>query len=156
MIPESLRKQRYKEYLIDQQKDWEDDPLYVFDEWVAYGNGAQAGVELAQKGLYHPDKCDVVFAVLEFNVYAIYTVLAAQKMDRDYDSRQLTEFLAWNLRRSIALYRAGYRLDPYNWDNNAYNRHLCSSSAAAELRRFLRRLYGEPWCEEVMGFTGVD
>ena len=48
VIPESLRGSRYQLYCIDQQKYFEDHPLYLFDEWVAYTNGVHAGVELVQ------------------------------------------------------------------------------------------------------------
>jgi hypothetical protein len=156
LVPEPLRLGRFKLYLVGQQKDWENEPLYLFDEWVAYVNGAQAGIEMAQKGLYAADKNDAVFALLELNVYAIYTVLATERHDRTYNRTPLTEFLAWNLKRSMALYHAGSRLGLFNWDGHQHFRRLQTGGEAAELRRFLRRLYGERWCREVMGFASAD
>jgi hypothetical protein len=152
LVPERLRKVRYKSYLVKQQKDWDDEPLYVFDEWVAYCNGAKAGIELAEDGKYKPERNDSVWALLEFNVYAVYTVRAARKHDPGYDGRQLDEFLAWNLRRSMYLYRIGSRLDPFNWDDDEYYRFLRTDRSATEMRRFLRDLYGAAWCRRVMGW----
>jgi hypothetical protein len=156
LVPDPLRLGRFKLYLVRQQKDWENEPLYVFDEWVAYGNGARAGIEMAQKGLYATDKNDAVFALLELNVYAVYTALAVEKHDRGYDRTPLTEFLAWNLKRSMALYHAGSRLGPFDWDNHQYYRRLQTGAEAAEVRRCLRRWYGERWCREVMGFAARE
>jgi hypothetical protein len=139
LVPDPLRLGRFKLYLVRQQKDWENEPLYLFDEWVAYGNGAQAGIEMAQKGLYAADKNDAVFALLELNVYAIYTVLAAEKHDRGYDRAPLTEFLAWNLKRSMALYHAGSRLGPFNWDDHQYYRRLQTGGDVAVPPSVVRR-----------------
>lgn len=151
LVPEALRRQRYKTYLVAQQKHWEAEPLYLFDEWVAYGNGARVALEAARPDGGMRERSDAVFAVLELGVYAAYTALAARKLDPAYDSRQLTEFLAWNLRRSMALYRQGYRLESYNWDGHAYLRQLRTSPEAAGLRQFLQQHYGLAWYEDVLG-----
>lgn len=46
LIPNNLRGSRYQLYLISQQKDWNSYPLYLFDEWVAYTNGAITGLQV--------------------------------------------------------------------------------------------------------------
>jgi hypothetical protein len=49
-VPNSLRKSRYQLYLVNQTGSWNADPIYLFDEWVAYVNGSEVGVEISQKG----------------------------------------------------------------------------------------------------------
>lgn len=44
-IPQWLRDSTYKSYLINQQRYWNNEPLYVVDEWSAYYNGSVYGLE---------------------------------------------------------------------------------------------------------------
>lgn len=44
-IPQNLRGKVYKMYLIDQQRYWNNEPLYVLDELSAYCNGSQVGID---------------------------------------------------------------------------------------------------------------
>lgn len=46
-IPSNFRGSRYQLYLVQQRKDWNNDPLYLFDEFSAYINGAQTGLEIS-------------------------------------------------------------------------------------------------------------
>ena len=48
-VPLRLRGTRYQLYLVSQQHDWGGDPLYVWDEWVAYDNGTTTGIEEARR-----------------------------------------------------------------------------------------------------------
>uniref|UniRef100_UPI0011247D32 hypothetical protein n=1 Tax=Nitrospira cf. moscoviensis SBR1015 TaxID=96242 RepID=UPI0011247D32 len=72
-LPAGLRRGRFQLYLVDQVQRhpwWEVAPVKaVFDEWVAYTNGATAGLELIRggKSLAQDDR---YFACLEFSVYA--------------------------------------------------------------------------------------
>ena len=153
MVPAKMRQDRFQLYLVQQRKYFENEPVYLFDEWVAYCNGAECGNELAAKNLRQlSGKNDEVFAVLEFGVYASYVAIAQKKYDPEYDNKQLLEFLAWNLERSMKLYREGYKHDNFNWDNNKYLEFLKSSQDAAEWRSFLIEAYGSDWTKEVFGF----
>lgn len=44
-IPESIRGQVFNLYLIDQQRHWNETPLYVCEEMVCYAVGSLAGLE---------------------------------------------------------------------------------------------------------------
>ncbi len=50
-VPSVLRGSRYNLYVAGSSA-WNDRPLYIFDEWVSYNNGAAVGVDMAQKGLW--------------------------------------------------------------------------------------------------------
>ena len=54
----------YNLYLIQQQGGWNNNPLYVLDEWVAYINGSHTGVEL------NLNRGESLEYALEFNFYA--------------------------------------------------------------------------------------
>lgn len=153
LIPKSMRKTRYELYLIDQAKrSWNTVPLYLWDEWVAYCNGAEVSVELINKGTYNPPHNDSCWGVLEFSVYATYTAIAQKKLDPNYDNKQMMEFLAFNLERSMEIYKAGQKLELLNWDRDVYLNHLQTSNDAAEFRKFLIDNYGEGWTQKVFNF----
>jgi len=44
-VPPKLRGSRYKLYLIDQQKHWNKEPLYILDEWNAYVLGGMCAID---------------------------------------------------------------------------------------------------------------
>src|SRR5438876_9267332 len=117
LIPASLRGSRYQLYCIDQQKYFEDHPLYLFDEWVAYTNGAHAGVELAEKKQLDMPRNDALIGPMEFSIYALAVAAAAQKHDPEYlrQNQQFREFLAHELRRSLRIYKKGIKLEQFRW-----------------------------------------
>jgi hypothetical protein len=152
IIPTSLQKTRYNLYLKKQQGDWNNEPVYLWDEWVAYCNGAECGIELVSKGIYRPNKNDSCWGILEFNVYAAYVVMAQEKHDPGYDNKHMLEFLAWNMERGMRLYHESQQFPVYNWDNNQYLTHLQTSTDAREFREFVKKNYGDDWSKEVFGF----
>jgi hypothetical protein len=143
VIPESLRGSRYQLYCIDQQKYFEDHPLYLFDEWVAYTNGASAGVELTEKKQLDMPRNDALIGPMEFSIYALGVAAAIQKHDPDYlrENRQFRGFLAHELRRSIGIYRRGMRLEQFRWERRL-ERNLLKEDNSQEMRQMVQRLYG--------------
>jgi len=144
VIPESLRGSRYQLYCIDQQKYFEDHPLYLFDEWVAYTNGASAGVELTEKKQLDMPRNDALVGPMEFSIYALGVAAAIQKHDPDYlrENRQFRGFLAHELRRSIGIYRRGMRLEQFRWERRL-ERNLLKQDDSQEMRQMVQRLYGD-------------
>jgi hypothetical protein len=153
LIPASLRGSRYQLYCIDQQKYFEDHPLYLFDEWVAYTNGAHAGVELAEKKQLDMPRNDALIGPLEFSIYALGLAAAIEKYDPDYltQNNQFREFLAHELRRATDIYRRGMKLDQFHWEQKLEH-NLLQQDDSQELREIVRRVYGEELkLEEMLG-----
>ncbi len=144
LIPASLRGSRYQLYCIDQQKYFEDHPLYLFDEWVAYTNGAHAGVELAEKKQLDLPRNDALIGPMEFSIYALAVAAAVQKHDPEYlrQNKQFREFLAHELRRSLRIYKKGMKLEQFRWEREL-ERNLLEEDDAAEIRQIVKRLYGK-------------
>ncbi len=76
-VPASLRGSRYALYITGQVA-WDDTPLYIWDEWNAYVNGAEVGVDMATSGLWTRGWRDAVMGPIEFNVYALATAMAVK------------------------------------------------------------------------------
>jgi hypothetical protein len=62
-VPQSLRGEVYNLYLIQMQQWWNNQPSFVFDEWVAYTNGAEA-----RRRLGIPDREETLRYASEFIV----------------------------------------------------------------------------------------
>ena len=73
-IPQAARGPNYSLYLVQAQRDWNNQPTYVLDEWSAYRNGAICGKETGvreQDSLNHK---------LEFDKYAEALVRLAPEL----------------------------------------------------------------------------
>jgi hypothetical protein len=149
-----LRGPRYQLYL-EQQIAWDDSPLYIFDEWNAYVNGAAVGVGQVEAGLYDGQWTDAVMGPLEFTVYALATASAIKAKDPSYynSNMQFRCFTAFNIKRAMKLYETGHLMNEFSWQmQEQYAITLRSSAAAEPLRVVARELWGAEWTMTVLGF----
>lgn len=97
-VPGDLRGGGCSLYLQQQQRDWNDQPTYVLDEWTAYTNGAIVGFDIGR-----PEWMELERAI-EFGGYATALLLAVEDLDPDYaDKDALAEFVGWQLSRVCLL-----------------------------------------------------
>jgi len=156
-VPPSLRGSRYDHYLAG-KPGWDARPLYVWDEWNAYVNGAAVAIERYELGLeLHPEnqRSDRVHAALEFTVYATALMLAVAQRDSGAFARdpQLAAFFAFNAERAMQVWNRGAGLPPFRWDDGPRLIGALRGSADAEaLRAQVRALYGPAWTQRVFGF----
>jgi len=135
LVPPSLRGEVYDLYLVQMRGYWNEQPSYVFDEWTAYTNGADARQQLGIQ-----DRRETVRYALEFCVYAVCVPLAAESGDL-----QLRAFIRWQIERAVKLYKAsGIRSD--------YLNGLQTEPDASELRSFMRDYFGAQWTQRVLEF----
>ncbi len=107
-IPEAFRFSRFKTY-IEGQREWDNQPLYIFDEWSAYCAGAACAIK---------DNCgapgsDIIFGPVEFIAYGT-AMLVAVKAKTGSINNQLAQFTKWMIDRSFDLYEKGR--DRYGWE----------------------------------------
>lgn len=153
-IPASLRGPRYQLYLV-QQTAWDDTPLYIFDEWNSYVNGAEVAIDQVKSGLYNDGWTDAVLGPLEFTAYAIATAKAVSELDPTYfaSNLQFKRFTAWNIKRAMALYEQGRVMTEFMYaDQEAYAVKLRTGAEADALRQFARTTWGASWCQTTLGF----
>lgn len=136
-IPQSLRFSRYSTY-VSGQSEWDGQPLYLWDEWTAYLNGAITGIDLdARKELSRDEYgSDWVFAPLEFVTYGVAVLMAADKHDHLDDL--IIKFSRFILRRSFNTYFNGKTVFPWQGLDDLYTK-LKSGSEAASLRSFMQQ-----------------
>ena len=170
-IPVSLRGPSYNLYLVQQAGGWNNRPLYLFDEWVAYTNGSEGGRELNYEGWYYE-----LLQAHNFNVYCICLAKLVSEKCPYYNDNQFRAFLKWNIERTFRLtekfdnkqkvtkevedsVKIDYRIegewgsdsDPVN-SALSYVKKVRESSDAEELRAFARKYFGKEWCKKVYGF----
>jgi hypothetical protein len=141
LVPQSLRGGVYRLYMVSQAAQWNDTPLYVFDEWVAYGNGAAVREDLKIES-----RQETVQYMLEFNNYSLAVAMACKTEDAQFKS-----FLKWNLERSMELYKSNLSIGDLS-KSTAYLENTRTSNDASELREFARNYLGRDWCKKVLGY----
>lgn len=146
-IPRNLRAGRFSLYLIG-QIEWDREPLYIFDEWVAYVNGGAVSVEDAERGRKHA-WTDAVMGSLEFSIYSVAVAMAVADRDPTYweNNEQFRKFLIWHLRRSKELFYNGRSHFP--WDKqDRLLANLRNDPQAAAMREFIQKHLDNVWLEE--------
>lgn len=133
-VPASLRGPVYRLYLIGGQQYWQGEPSYVFDEWVAYANGAQARRRLGIR-----DRAETVDYMLEFVPYAICVAKASRSADP-----QTRAFIAWHIERCLAEANGTGRRDTLD--------RFRTAPDAEALRQFTRVYLGTEWTRKHLGF----
>jgi hypothetical protein len=152
-VPQSLRGFRYGTYITGQTA-WDDTPLYVWDEWNAYVNGAEVGVNRVKEGLWKEGWRDQS-GNLEFVVYAMALAQAVADKDPGYFStyKQFREFLMWNTERAMALFHEHQNMPEFtSSDVGAYHQTFKTSADAEALRKFIRDTFGASWTMQILGF----
>ena len=156
-VPQSLRGSRYALYMAGSAA-WDDTPTYIWDEWNAYVNGSAVGVDMVENGHWRRGWRDGVAGTLEFTVYAIALAMALEAREPDYlrSNTQFREYLAWNVRRGMDLYRRGAVMEAFTWDTqDAYWAAMKAAPDAEDFRAFCRRFFGAAWADAVIFGDGI-
>ncbi len=135
LVPVSLRGDVYNLYLLQSRRWWENEPSYIFDEFAAYTNGAEARISLRIQA-----RQETVRYMLELSVYSTCVPWSAKSGDP-----QMRNFIMWQIERSMKLHRAfGIR--------STYLDRLRKSADATELRVYMRDYFGLEFTRNVLGF----
>lgn len=137
-IPRSFRGEVYQTYLVNQRKDWDQDVLYLLDEFSAYNAGTEIYREL---GIV--DRESTIWQSFEFINYSLFLLKLVKENRPDYEDTQLRLFIKWNVERCMRLYRGEAGAEKYL---NLLRNH----PEGKELRDFVKKYYGEPWYEKVI------
>jgi hypothetical protein len=146
-VPNGLRGDRYATYVTG-QTEWDDSPLYLYDEWNAYTNGGRVCVEQVKAGTYKDGWTDGVMGLLEFSVYAVATVMAIDKFDSGYYNRvpEFMKYTRWALEEAYQTYSEGSVMTEFKWDKqDQYFATLTNGSTAGDIRAVLSQRFGKVW-----------
>lgn len=148
-VPTKLCGMAYQLYLVDQRKYWNDQPLYVLDEWSAYLNGLQTAMDVGG-GDGQPSDC---VQALEFMAYSL-VMLQTVKKKSDYsldNFLELRNFVAWQCERTMQLLKKAEKTKVFSSDVPAYLDKLLNTQA---LMDFVILYFGQSWYSAV--FQGEE
>jgi len=129
LVPPSLRGDIYQLYLVSQQRYWNKQPSYLFNEFVSYINSA-----VARQRLGIQTQGETQYA-MEFIVYSTCVVQAAYANGEA--DRNTRDFLMSQIERIL----------PLTNDRNYLLR--LQNNDATELRIFMQRYYGIEWTKKL-------
>lgn len=97
-IPTSFRGHAYKYNLESwHTKDWENQPLYVIDEWIAYTNGCMYFDEQKELGKWSVAPTHAIDLT-------VFSFALLKSLPKDYEYKdELTDFIRWNTKRVLKL-----------------------------------------------------
>ena len=148
-VPQSLRGYRFPLYLQG-QREWDDTPLYIYDEWNAYVLGGKCCVDDYQNNRYRGGNVDGVSGCLEFSIYSTAVCMAVKELDPIYweNNKQFRDFTIWNLRESYKTFMLGRTMDKFKWDKqDVMLNALLTSPDAEPMRKFLQENLAGVWLD---------
>jgi hypothetical protein len=135
-IPDNLRASRFATYITG-AREWENQPLYVWDEWNAYIASAETAIDDNKHNKDSGKGADVLFGPLEFNVYATAIMMAAKEMDSP-GFEKIKPFFLYNLKRSFNTYFAGKSM----LDFTGLQEYFEKFKSSADISNFLKNEIG--------------
>jgi hypothetical protein len=116
-VPKELQGISFEQYVVG-MTEWNDSPLYLYDEWCAYINGGKAAVDLVEKHLYKDGWTNAVSNPLEFSVYACAILLAINQTDSNYlyNEPNYLSYTYFSLTNSYDVYMRGSVMTEFKWD----------------------------------------
>lgn len=133
-VPPTLRGSRYELYLVQQQRHWNEEPLYILEEWHCYTLGAMTAVDdvLNNRPLI---RTDAVSGTLEFRVYGAALAMAIKERCPDYwrYNAQFRRFLCWQIENSEKSFGIGRSVSEFQSINQ--ERFLTKYEGSSDGRR---------------------
>jgi len=112
-VPGAFRGSTYNLYLVQQQQYWNQEPLYIFDEWACYLLGSQVALDMAQMGRPPPNESLTFENSVRFAAYGQTLLRLVRSRQADYRDLEkleaLTEWMAartWDVLDRSAKYPA--------------------------------------------------
>lgn len=149
-LPKNLCSYRYKTY-VEGQQSWNDQPLYIMDEAIAYWNEGVLAVEDIQKGI-HKQESDLISGCVDFSIYSMALAMAIEKGDPDYwnTNTQYRNFLLWYLKGAEETYKIGSTMKDLNKfeEQKKLVNALRTAPEAAPMRDFINKYLDGVWLKD--------
>ena len=138
-IPSNVRGYRYSTYVTG-ATEWDNQPLYLVDEWSAYINGAMVGIDDVNNNRYTDGWTDGVSGCLELSLYCVALSMAIEEYDKEYwnNNVHFKSFMKWNLQRAYNTYMIGKDYPEFKCDKQEeFFRRFQESPSTKEMRDFI-------------------
>lgn len=145
IVPRSQRANTtYNLYLVQASQNWNNQPLYILDEWVAYSNGGEVGNYLLSQNKGGEQAAHQWACCLEFFPYIMALAMQIERKQPDYPGKDLKEFLQWNWHRVTSGCNINDSLQPESVGRRSeiMNNYLTAADNI-ELRNFAKQYFSE-------------
>lgn len=145
-VPPSLRKSRYETY-VSGQTAWDDQPLYLVDEWNAYINGTLVAIDDKENGVYDGnERSDEAVGPVEMGVYCVALGMAVEKHDPEYwhGEPEFKSFLQYEWQRAKECFDKAAPLFPWDTQDEII-KSLRTSPDAEAMRQFIKTHLNGVW-----------
>lgn len=117
-VHSQLRGFRFKTYITGQTA-WDNQPLYVLDEWSAYLNGTECAIELASMNDMANKGTDISSGPVEFLMYSMGLVMAVRKLSPKWfdEEPDFMKFCSYQATRAVKLATEANKIFP--WDTTS-------------------------------------
>ena len=142
-VPKNLRGMRYNLYFNDQVKYWNDQPLYIMEEWNCYILGGSCAVKDAELDM-KLERTDAVAGCFEFMIYSTALFMCIKDKDPNYDMEQFKEFFFDLFDRSEIVFNKGRKIPSYKSPtSDKFYEEYTNSSEGKTFKLFLEREYDQ-------------
>lgn len=145
-VPYTLQGSRFKLYLIEQQVYWNNQPLYIFDEFVAYRTSTIVAIEECKKKDIEKggERTDEAFSCLEFSIYGLAVCMAIKQDDPTYweQNKEFRSFVGFMFIEAMKKYREAQEFQHLRWDDEDYWTAV-TSEEGKPFRDLAREITGE-------------
>lgn len=142
-VPYALRGATWDLYMVQGRQQYENQPLNICDEWVAYTNGTEVGLDLKL------DRSESAMYMLEAMVNAFGLAAAIDDQNQAYDDAQFKAFVVWNANRNMQLIKRCKSVPGmHSQKQDAYLKLLMAST---QFTNFLKRYFGTDLINTISG-----
>lgn len=145
-IPRSVRSNKFDLY-IEGSPEWENQPLYIIDEWVAYTISGMSAVEDHYNNKLYEWR-DSIFGTLELSIYSIALCMTIEKYDPEYwkNNTNFKKWMYWWLLGCENTYNAGKDLKYLKWDKqDQLLEKLRTNPDTTNMRNFIIKNFNGVW-----------
>ena len=138
-VPEELRSYRWNLYFVQQLSNWDDQPTYILDEWIAYILGSKCAVNDHELGI-KTHRSDAVSGCLDFSIYAVAFAMAVKEHDPNYwkNHPEFKETIKYHLIQAEQTLGAGLDISAFNSEKqDALYNNLLHHINGEDMRKFL-------------------
>ena len=138
-VPEELRSYRWNLYFVQQLPNWDDQPTYILDEWIAYILGSKCAVNDHELGI-NTHRSDAISGCLDFSIYAVAFAMAVKEHDPNYwmNHPEFKETIKYHLIEAEKTLGDGLDISAFNSEKqDALYNNLRRHSNGKDMRKFL-------------------
>jgi hypothetical protein len=156
-VPKNLRSYRWQGY-FEEEKDWDDRPLYILDEWSCYIVGGKVCIDDVKNNRHVEKWHDGVSGCLDFSIYSLGLCMAIKRGDPEYWEKnvQFRSLVCLQLHESNATFLEGCKMEQFKSEKqDKLLKELLTSEEAEPYREMLRKYFHGVWLNESTITTSI-